>query len=185
MEYKTDLSGFDNSWFDTGAPILKRLAWYMVNSIFFKSSVFPSFALKRRLLRLFGAKVGKKVVIKPNINIKYPWKLSIGNNSWIGEGVWIDNLAIVTIGANAVISQGAYLLCGNHNYKKSTFDLLVGAITIEDGAWIGAKSVVCPGIICHSHSVLTVGSVATRNLEAFGIYQGNPAQKVRERVLVS
>ncbi|MBA3898773.1 MAG: colanic acid biosynthesis acetyltransferase WcaF [Bacteroidetes bacterium] len=185
MEYKVDLTKFDNKWYDTGASGLKRLLWYFTNVIFFKSSIFPSYTLKRKLLRSFGAKVGRGVVIKPNVNIKYPWKLNIGKNSWIGEDAWIDNLAIVTIGENVVISQGAFLLCGNHNYKKSSFDLLIGAITIEDGAWIGAKSIVCPGIICHTHAVLTIGSVANANLDAFYIYQGNPAKKVRERVLIS
>ena len=99
----------------------------------------------------------------------------------IGEHVWIDNLVPVSLGANCCISQGAMLLTGNHNYKKSTFDLITGEIHLEDGVWIGAKAVVCPGVICRSHSLLTVGSVATSSLEAYCIYQGNPAQKIRDR----
>jgi putative colanic acid biosynthesis acetyltransferase WcaF len=75
------------------------------------------------------------------------------------------------------------LLCGNHNYKKSSFDLIVGKIHLEKGAWIGAHAVVCPGVVCKSHAILTVNSVATSNLEAFGIYQGNPAIKVKTRVI--
>lgn len=97
--------------------------------------------------------------------------------------MWIDNLGIVAIGNHCCLSQGAMLLCGNHDYSKSTFDLMVGDITLEDGVWIGAKSIVCPGIICHSHSVLSVGSVATKNLEAHTIYQGNPAVRVKDRVI--
>jgi putative colanic acid biosynthesis acetyltransferase WcaF len=77
------------------------------------------------------------------------------------------------------------LLCGNHNYKKSTFDLMVGNITIEEGAWVGAQAVVCPGVRLGSHSILTVGSVATSSVPAFSIYQGNPAQKIREREIRS
>ena len=133
------------------------------------------------MLKLFGAKIGKGVVIKPSVNIKYPWKLSIGDHTWIGENVWIDNLGEVKIGANACISQGAMLLCGNHNYKKVAFDLIVGNIELEDGVWIGAHSVVCPGVKCKSHSLLAVKSVATKNLEAWKIYQGNPAIVVRDR----
>lgn len=106
-----------------------------------------------------------------------------GDYAWIGENVWIDNLVKVTIGNNAVLSQGAMLLCGNHNYKKPTFDLMVGEIHIEDGAWVGAQCTVCPGVTMHSHSVLTVGSIATRDCEAYCIYQGNPAKKVKERVM--
>lgn len=75
------------------------------------------------------------------------------------------------------------LLCGNHHFRKATFDLIVGEIRIEDGAWIGAKSVVCPGVTVHSHAILCVGSVATKNMEAYGIYQGNPAQYIKERPL--
>ena len=121
------------------------------------------------------------MVIKPGVNIKAPWFLSIGDFVWIGENVWIDNLVKVSIASNVCLSQGAMLLTGNHNYKKSTFDLMTGEIVLEEGVWIGAKAVVCPGVICASHSLLAVGSIATSNLEAYGIYQGNPAVKMRER----
>jgi putative colanic acid biosynthesis acetyltransferase WcaF len=135
------------------------------------------------LLRLFGAKIGKGVNIKPRVHVKYPWNLNIGEFTWIGEDVWIDNLVKVDIGSNVCLSQGAMLLTGNHNYKKTTFDLMVGEIVLHDGVWIGAKAVVCPGVTCHEHSVLSVGSIANSDLEARGIYQGNPAQKVKERVI--
>jgi len=137
--------------------------------------------MKILLLKLFGASVGNGVVIKPNVNIKYPWFLRIGDYSWIGEDVWIDNLAKVEIGSHVCISQGAFLLCGNHDYTKPSFDLMVKPIIIEDGVWVGAKSVVCPGVTCFSHAILSVGSIATKNLEAYSIYQGNPAQKIKER----
>lgn len=166
-----------------GANKLKQIAWYFTNAIFFKSSINPSSAIKVFLLKLFGAKIGTNVNIKPSINIKYPWKLTIGNNTWIGEEVWIDNLANITIGNNVCISQGALLLTGNHNFKKETFDLIVSEIIIEDGVWIGAKSIVCPGAICRTHSILTVGSTATKELTAYGIYKGNPAIKVSERII--
>ena len=135
------------------------------------------------MLRLFGAKIGKGLVIKPKVNIKYPWFLEIGDHVWIGEEVWIDNLTLVKIESNVCISQGAMLLTGNHNYKKSSFDLITGQITLEDGVWIGAKSVVCPAVTCHSHSVLAVGSIATKDLEPYTIYQGNPAQPIRKRII--
>lgn len=143
----------------------------------------PFGGLKKLVLRMFGAKIGKGVVIKQRVNIKYPWKLKIGDHSWIGEDVWIDNLGEVKIGNNCCLSQGALLLCGNHNYKKSTFDLMVGNITLEDGVWIGAKCLVTGGVYCHSHALLAAGSVTHKNLEAYHIYQGNPAIKVRERII--
>ena len=115
--------------------------------------------------------------------IKYPWMLCIGNYSWIGEGVWIDNLANVDIGANCCISQGAMLLCGNHNFSVSSFDLIVEYITLEEGVWLGAKSIVTQGVTCYSHSVLSVGSVASKNLEAYTINRGNPAEKIKSRTI--
>lgn len=132
---------------------------------------------------MFGASIGKGVVIKPHVQIKYPWKLRIGDYTWIGEHVWIDNLANVSIGSHCCISQGAMLLTGNHDYRKSTFDLVIGEIKLENGSWVGAKCTVCPGVTLHEHAVLAVGSVATKNLESFGIYQGNPAEKIRERII--
>ncbi len=168
---------------EIGAGKLKQICWYFTNIVFFKNSFVISSAFKIAVLKFFGAKVGVGVIIKPGINIKYPWKLIIGNYSWIGEGVWIDNLADVVIGSNVCISQGALLLTGNHNYKKSSFDLMLGKITVEDGVWIGANSVVCPGVCCHSHSVLAVSSVASTDLESYNIYRGNPAVIVGKRII--
>ena len=180
---RVDLSKYKNEWYQPG-NVFKRISWYFVNMIFFKTLFpFPS-SLKIKLLRLFGAKVGKNIVIKPNVNIKYPWFLEIGNNCWIGEEVWIDNLAFVRMGNNVVVSQGAYLLTGSHNYKKEAFDLIIKEIILEDGVWIGAKAIVTPGVRCKTHSVLSVGSVATKDLEAYGVYQGNPALFKRKREIV-
>ena len=154
--------------------------WYLVNLFFFRS-FFPFYGTKRMILRLFGARVGKGVVIKPHVSIKYPWKLEVGDHVWIGEQVWIDNLATVRLGNNSCVSQGALLLCGNHDYRKVTFDLIVREITLEEGAWAGARSTVCGGVVMGAHSLLTVGSVATHSLEPYWIYQGNPAQKTKQR----
>jgi putative colanic acid biosynthesis acetyltransferase WcaF len=177
---KSDLSLFNNSWYNPGNRI-KIIGWYFINVLFFINPLNPFSGLKRFLLRLFGCQIGKNVLIKPCVNIKYPWLLEIGDNVWIGEKVWIDNLAKVTIGNNVCISQEAMLLCGNHNYKKRSFDLIIGEIHIEDGVWIGAKSIVCPCIKISSHAVLSAGSVANRNLEPYTIYQGNPAIAIRKR----
>jgi putative colanic acid biosynthesis acetyltransferase WcaF len=181
---QTDLSKYNNDWYNPGSGKIKIALWYIINALFLINPLNPFGKLKVFLLRLFGAKIGKGVVIKQSVNIKYPWLLSIGDYTWIGERVWIDNLAQVSIGKNCCLSQGAMLLCGNHNYKKETFDLITGAITIEDGAWVGALSIVCPGITLKTHSILSVSSVATETLEAYTMYKGNPAQKVRERVIL-
>ena len=183
MMNKTDLSKYDNSKFSPGGNTIKRLLWYFINILFFLNPLNPVSLVKVLLLRLFGAKIGKGVIIKPSVNIKYPWRLKIGNHVWIGEKVWIDNLANVVIGDNVCISQGAMLLTGSHDFTKITFDVIVGEITLENGVWIGAKSIVYPNIKCKPHSILGVNSVAIKNLEPYSIYHGNPAVKISKRVI--
>ncbi len=169
-----DLSKFSNKWYNPGS-VVKRAIWYFVNILFLKSSIpYPS-KIKVILLRMFGAKVGKGVVIKPCVNIKYPWFLEIGNHSWIGEDVWIDNLTYVKIGNSVCISQGAYLCTGSHNYEKSTFDLIVKSIIIEDGAWIGAKAIILPGSRIKTHAVIGAGGVFSGIAKPYSVYFGNPA----------
>ena len=183
MHQQTDLSTYNNHPYHPGGNALKRVLWHYVNACFIRSGWLPVSGFKVFLLRLFGATVGEAVMIKPYVNIKYPWLLTIGNNTWLGEGVWIDNIVAVTIGNNVCLSQGAVLETGSHNYKKSTFDLITGPITLADGVWIGCGAIVNQGVTAASHAVLTSGSVATKNLEPYYIYQGNPAVKVRLRTI--
>jgi len=159
----------------------KKLFWYYINIIFFKSGLFPFYTSKIILLKIFGAKIGKNIIIKPCINIKFPWNLIIGDNVWIGENVWIDNLTLVIIGNNVCISQGAMLINGNHNYKSINFEIILQPIEIKNGVWICAKSIVNGGVTIGENAVLLTGSVANKSLEANSIYQGVPAVKVRNR----
>lgn len=144
---KTDLSIYDNSWFNDGASKLKIRVWYIVNTLFFNCGWNISSGLKISLLKAFRARIGKGVVIKTHVNIKYPWRLSIGDYVWIGEYSWIDNMVEVDLGNNSVLSQGAMLLCGNHDYKKVTFDLMPGKIIIGEGAWVGAGQLFAQGLL--------------------------------------
>ena len=179
-----DLSKFDIGTYNAGNK-WKDILWYPFNYLVFNSSIpWPS-SLKASLLRLFGAQVGKGLIIKPRVIIKSPRRLSIGDHCWIGESVWIDNLEDVKIGNHVCLSQGAMLLTGNHDYNKIDFPYRLGSIHLEDGVWIGAKSVVCPGVNCLSHAILTVNSVATRQLEARKIYAGNPAVYIRDRKITT
>ncbi|HEY2583811.1 MAG TPA: WcaF family extracellular polysaccharide biosynthesis acetyltransferase [Mucilaginibacter sp.] len=177
---KTDLSKFNIGDYKSGNKT-KVFIWFFINYYILNSSFPWPYRLKVFFLRLFGAKIGFGLIIKNKVRIKNPWRLVIGDHCWLGESVWIDNLENVSIGNNVCISQGAMLLTGNHDYTKSSFPYRLGRIEIEDGVWIGAKSVVCPGVICRSHSILTVSSVATKELNNRGIYSGNPAVFVRNR----
>jgi putative colanic acid biosynthesis acetyltransferase WcaF len=176
----TDLSRFTTGNYKAG-PLWKVVLWYPFNYFVFYSSIPWPYGLKVRLLRLFGGRVGKNVVIKSRVRIKNPWRFSVGNNSWIGEDVWIDNLEDVELGNNVCLSQGAVLLTGNHDYTAADFPYRLGKIQIKDGVWIGAHSVVCPGTKCESHSILTVNSVASKSMMGWGIYSGNPAKMIRSR----
>jgi putative colanic acid biosynthesis acetyltransferase WcaF len=182
MKVETDLSKFNNDWYNPGNK-LKIITWFLCNSIFINNYLPIPVSIKILILKIFGAKIGKNVMIKPKVNIKYPWFLEIGNNVWIGEMAWIDNFVKVLIEDNVCISQGAMLLTGNHDYKKHTFDLIPKEIHLEKGVWIGAKAIVCGGVRCKSHSVLSVNSVTSKNLEPYKIYQGNPACSIRERII--
>ena len=160
------LETFGNAWYDPGHGPVVRAVWYCVNAVCFDSWLMPFSAPKRVLLRLFGAAIGRGVVIKPRVNIKYPWRLSVGDHAWIGEGVWIDSLDDVSIGESACLSQGALLLCGNHDYRSESFDLIVKPISIGRGAWVGARATICGGVDVGPSAVVGVGVVAVRDVAA-------------------
>ena len=177
-----DLASFSNPEFDRGASRFKEALWVLASYFFFAPPLpWPS-ALRVFCLRLFGATVGCGVVIKPRVKITFPWKLTLGDHVWLGEECWLLNLERITIADSVCISQRALLCTGNHNYKSPTFDLIVKPIQVEAGAWIGAGALVGPGVTVGTHAVLAMGSVATDDLQSYGIYRGNPAMWVKERV---
>ena len=168
MSKRVELNKFDNSNFKR-KNILIRVLWYFLNELFLKNSFFIWQLPKIILLKFFGAKIGIGLVLKPSVSIKYPWNLIIGKNCWVGENVWIDNLDKVIISDNVCLSQGSMLLCGNHNFNKSTFDLITGEIKLNEGVWVGAKSIVCPGVTLETNSVLAVNSVASKDLAKWSL----------------
>jgi putative colanic acid biosynthesis acetyltransferase WcaF len=180
---KVDFARYDHVLFTSFQLKLKYVLWLCLSNIFFLSNIpYPNF-IKIFILRTFGAKIGKVAIIKPWVRIKFPWNLTLGDHVWLGENSWIDNISPVTLGNHVCISQEAFLLTGNHDYKKIDFPLITKSIVIEDGAWIGAKSIVMGGVLVQTHAVLSVASVATKNLDAYSIYQGNPAVKIKERII--
>jgi putative colanic acid biosynthesis acetyltransferase WcaF len=178
-----DLSRYSPGQFDRGASVVKESLWLVVSLILFRLCPFSFSALKCSVLRAFGASVGRNVTIKPQVKITFPWKLTVGDHVWLGEECWLLNLERIVIGSNVSISQRAVLCAGSHDYKRATFDLIVKPITVENGAWLGAGCWVGPGVTAGCNSILTLGSVATKNLAANGIYRGNPAGLVKQRVI--
>jgi putative colanic acid biosynthesis acetyltransferase WcaF len=178
-----DLSRYNPGQFDRGAGVLKEGLWLVVSLFLFRLCPFGFSTLKCAVLRAFGASVGRNVIIKPQVKITFPWKLTVGNDVWLGEECWLLNLERVVIGSNVCISQRAVLCTGSHDYKRRTFDLITRSIKLEDGVWIGAGCWVGPGVTIGSHSVLTVGSTATKTLAANGIFRGNPAMLDKQRII--
>ena len=180
---KVELNKFEGGDFDKGAGFVKQMLWYFVNAFIVRASWNPFIGIKVFFLKLFGAKIGKGLVIKNEVVVKFPWKLEIGDYCWIGENVWIDSLDHVKIGNNVCVSQGAMLLTGNHDFTLHDMPYRNAPIVLNDGVWIGAQTVVCPGVVAEENAILTAGSVATRKMEANSIYQGNPAQFIKNRVV--
>jgi putative colanic acid biosynthesis acetyltransferase WcaF len=177
------LAEFDNSWYRPGRSPLARARWFFVGLPLLECKWNPFSEFRVWLLRLFGARIGQGVVIKPGVRVKYPWLLTIGNYTWLGEDAWIDNLGEVTIGADVCVSQNSYLCTGNHDWSDPHFRLIVKSIVLNDCCWVGAGSVIAPGITVGEGAVATAGSVVYRDMEPWCIYSGNPATfKSRRRV---
>lgn len=176
------LNEFDSSiGLNRGVSKFKEAIWYLFKISFFLTPVpFPQ-KFKAFLLRSFGARIGKGTVIKPRVNIHMPWKLEIGDYTWIGEEVFILNFEPIKIGDNVCISQRAFLCGGNHNYKDPAFSYRNGPITIEDGAWIGACCFIGPNVIIGTDAVVSASSVVTTSLKTNSIYRGNPLEFVKNR----
>lgn len=178
-----DLSRPDNSEYLIGRSRIVWAAWHFLGAPVLRSNLLPISRLKCSVLRLFGARIGKGAYIKPGVRVKFPWYLAVGDHSWIGEDVWIDNLASVNIGSNVCVSQGAYLCAGNHDWKSSNMKLFRRPITLQDGAWVGAQARICPGVTLGPGSIATVGSIVMKDIPAFEVWAGNPAQYLRQRTI--
>ena len=177
------LSAFRNEWYRPGRSPLVRMAWFFCGLPVLRLAILPSSSIRRCLLRLFGARVGTGVVIKPGVRVKYPWLLEVGNHCWLGEDCWIDNLAPVKVGSDVCISQGAYLCTGNHDWSDPAFGLVVRPISIEDGAWVGAKAILGPGTAIGECAVVAAGSMVSGRVPAFEIHGGNPAVFLKRRTI--
>ena len=177
------LETFRNGWYSPGRSFPWQAAWFFLGLPLLKNHLIPSSAFRVFLLRLFGARIGTGVVMRHGIRVKYPWRLSVGDHSWLGEDCWIDNIDDVTIAHDVCVSQGAYLCTGNHDWSDPSFGLVTGPIRLEPGSWVGARAILTPGVVLEECAVAGAGSVVQKSIPAFQIHSGNPAAMVRHRKL--
>ncbi len=178
---RVDLRSYDNSWYSPGRTLAWRSLWMFLGLPLLRSTWLASSTVRVGLLRLFGARIGQRVVIRQHVTVKYPWHLTVGNDCWIGEQVWIDNLTLVRLGDSVCLSQGAYLCTGNHDWTDPAFGLRVAAIELETGAWAGARSLLLPGVQLGEGAVVGAGSVVSGRVPAYQVFSGNPAIFLKER----
>ena len=156
--------------------------WWIIEALFFRTSPQFMFAWRRFLLRSFGAKIGKKVLIRSSVRTQYPWKVSIGNFSWIGDDVVLYSLGIIDIGNNVVISQKSYLCTGTHDYKQNDFPIYCMPIIIEDECWLATDVYVAPGVTIGQKTVVGARSSVFKSLPSNKVCIGSPAKPVRNRI---
>lgn len=157
--------------------------WRFTDFFFFKLSPQIMYGWRRFLLRLFGANIGKGVIIRPNVTITYPWKVSIGDYSWIGDNVELYSLGEIEIGSNVVISQKSYLCAGSHDYQKQDFPIWSKKITIKDECWLATDVYIAPGITIEKGTVVGARSSVFKDLPSSKICMGSPAKVIKDRII--
>jgi putative colanic acid biosynthesis acetyltransferase WcaF len=138
---------------------------------------------RRFLLRLFGCSVGKGVLVRPTVEITYPWKVFIGDHSWIGHDVTLYSLGEIHIGSNVVVSQGSYLCAASHDMRSPSFDIYGKAVFVEDEVWIAADVFLSPGVRIGRGAVVGARSTVLGDLPPMMVSFGNPAKPVRPRLM--
>src|ERR1700736_2868683 len=164
-----------------GKPAWVVQLWWLVQATLFRCSPQVLYGWRRWLLRLFGARIGRGVLIRATAEITYPWKLTIGDWSWIGDNVTLYTLGEIYIGENAVVSQQCYLCTGSHDYTSPSFDIFSRPVRIDTEAWLAAGVFVAPGVNIGRGVVVAMRSVVTHDLPSMMVCFGSPAEPRRPR----
>ena len=156
--------------------------WWFVQATFFRGSPQLLYGFRRWLLRRFGAQIGKGVIIRPSVTIPYPWKVTIGDYSWVGDHAVLYSFAQITIGRDVVVSQNTYLCAGTHDYRSPSFDIQSFPIVIEDEAWVASDVFVAPGVTIGKGAVVGSRSSVFKSLPAMMVCAGSPARPIHARL---
>jgi len=171
-----DLSRYDQSSFQRGRPGWYVLLWWLVQAIAFPLSLHNLSGFRCWLLRRFGARIGRRVLIRPTARFTYPWKVSIGDRSWIGDDVVFYSLDAIQVGRDCVISQKTYLCTGSHKIDDPAFGLVTAPICIGNGAWVATDCFVGPGVTIGANAVIGARSSVYRDIPAQQVAWGNPCK---------
>ncbi|GGG42453.1 colanic acid biosynthesis acetyltransferase WcaF [Croceivirga lutea] len=155
--------------------------WWVVQTVFCNPSPQFMYGWRRFWWRLFGAKVGKKVIIRPSVKCTYPWKVKIGDYSWIGDQVVLYSVDSITIEKNTVVSQKSYLCTASHDYKLSNFPTITSPIYIKEGCWLASDVYVAPGVTIGQETLVGARSSVFSSLPDKKICVGSPAKPIKDR----
>lgn len=180
MKYQ-DLGLYKNPIGFRGKSVIVVQLWWIVQASFFSWSPQFLYGWRRFLLRLFGASIGSNVIIRPSVSVTYPWKVSIGDNSWIGDDVVLYSLGEIEIGENVVVSQKSYLCTGYHDYAKKAFPIFEKKIILKDECWLATDVYVAPGVEIGKGTVVGARSSVFQDLEGGKVYVGSPAKFLKNR----
>lgn len=176
-----DLAAFSVPEGFRGRPAWFVQVWWLIDATLFRWSPQAFYGWRRWILRCFGARIGKGVLVRPSVRITYPWKVQIGDFSWIGDDVVLYSLGTIFIGSHSVVSQRSYLCTGSHDYSSIRFDIFSKPIHVGSEVWVAADVFVGPGVEIGDGTVVTARSSVTRSLPAGVVAAGEPAHRIRER----
>jgi putative colanic acid biosynthesis acetyltransferase WcaF len=174
-----DLSRFGGT--ARGGAAWRAQLWWLFETLFVLPTPQYMFGWRRLALMLFGAKIGKCVLIRPGVRVTYPWNVTIGDYVWIGDNATLYSVAPISIGSHSVVSQEAYLCAGTHDYQDVSFRFIDAPITIAGECWIAARAFIGPGVKVGHAAVIGAGSIVTRSVDPETVVAGNPAQVVGAR----
>lgn len=158
--------------------------WWVAQSLLFATSPQFMYSWRNFLLRIFGAHVGKNVIIRPSVRVTYPWKVRIADNVWIGDHAELYSLAEIEIGANTVISQRSYLCAADHDYKDATFPIQSKKIKIGEQVWVATDVFVAPGVTIHNGAVIGARSSVFKDMPSGMVCLGSPCKPIKPRIEV-
>lgn len=183
MENRIRLDHYNQDWYSRGRSNFIVLLWWFVQGTLFRFSIHNMYGWRRFLLRIFGAKIGQGVQIRATAKFTYPWKVTIGDYSWIGDHTEFYSLDFIHIGSHCTISQNCYLCTGTHNMTDETFGLITKPITIGDGAWVASDVFIYPGVSVGTMGVVAARSTVVRHVPENEVHAGVPAKYLKKRFL--